>query len=51
MHALVTGSNGFVGPWLLAHLRESGDEVLGLTETTDITDPAALQDVLAIGGV
>lgn len=47
MHALVTGSNGFVGPWLLAHLRESGDEVLGLTETTDITDPDALQDVLA----
>jgi GDP-4-dehydro-6-deoxy-D-mannose reductase len=47
VHALVTGSNGFVGPWLLAHLRESGDEVLGLTETTDITDPDALQDVLA----
>ena len=47
MRALVTGSNGFVGPWLLAHLRESGDDVLGLTETTDITDPAALRDVLA----
>lgn len=47
MRALVTGSNGFVGPWLLAHLREIGDDVLGLTETTDITDPAALQDVLA----
>ena len=47
MRALVTGSNGFVGPWLLAHLHESGDDVLGLTETTDITDPAALQDVLA----
>jgi GDP-4-dehydro-6-deoxy-D-mannose reductase len=46
VRALVTGSNGFVGPWLLAHLRESGDEVLGLTETTDITDPAALHDVL-----
>ena len=44
---LVTGSSGFVGPWLVAHLRESGDEVLGLTETTDITDPAALDDVLA----
>ena len=28
-------------------MRESGDDVLGLTETTDITDPAALQDVLA----
>jgi GDP-4-dehydro-6-deoxy-D-mannose reductase len=28
-------------------LLDSGDDVLGLTETTDITDPAALQDVLA----
>jgi GDP-4-dehydro-6-deoxy-D-mannose reductase len=47
VRALVTGSNGFVGPWLLAHLRESGDEVLGLTETTDITNPDAIHDVLA----
>jgi GDP-4-dehydro-6-deoxy-D-mannose reductase len=48
VRALVTGSNGFVGPWLLAHLIESGDEVLGLTETTDITDPSAVNDVLAV---
>lgn len=47
MRALVTGSNGFVGPWLLAHLQESGDEVLGLTETTDINDPDALHAALA----
>ena len=47
MRALVTGSNGFVGPWLLAHLQESGDEVLGLTETTDINDHDALHDALS----
>lgn len=47
MRALVTGSNGFVGPWLLAHLQESGDEVLGLTETTDINDPDALHHAMA----
>ena len=38
MRVLVTGSRGFVGPWLIAHLTELGDEVLELPGTTDVTD-------------
>lgn len=30
MKALVTGAGGFVGPHLMAHLADSGDEVVGL---------------------
>ena len=43
MHALVTGSNGFVGRWLLAHLELQGDEVTGLDAEVDITDAAAIE--------
>ena len=45
MRAFVTGGDGFVGRWLQAHLRESGDEVVA--PTTDITDAAALAAVVA----
>jgi len=47
--ALVTGGSGFVGPHLVAHLREMGDDVV-LPETGgavfDITDRTAVHDVL-----
>ena len=42
MRALVTGSNGFVGRWLSAHLESQGDEVTGLDAETDVTDAAAI---------
>jgi GDP-4-dehydro-6-deoxy-D-mannose reductase len=38
VRVLVTGSRGFVGPWLIAHLSDLGDEVLELPATTDVTD-------------
>lgn len=50
MRALVTGSGGFVGRHLVAHLEEAGDEVLawsGGSETPDITDGEALRDALS----
>jgi GDP-4-dehydro-6-deoxy-D-mannose reductase len=49
VRVLVTGSGGFVGQWLMPHLRESGDEAVGLDEQIDITDPAALTE--AVTGV
>lgn len=42
MRVLVTGSRGFVGPWLMAHLDECGDEAVPLPEMTDVRDEAAL---------
>ncbi|MEZ5320806.1 MAG: GDP-mannose 4,6-dehydratase [Microthrixaceae bacterium] len=45
MRALVTGSGGFVGPHLTAHLRDEGDEVLTPTHAgcdVDIRDLDAL---------
>ena len=42
MRAFVTGIGGFVGRHLTAHLRASGDEVVGLTEGVDIADEAAV---------
>lgn len=48
MRALVTGATGFVGPHLLAHLRERGDEVTvpGDPEGLfDITDRARVLEV------
>ncbi|HUB69873.1 MAG TPA: GDP-mannose 4,6-dehydratase [Acidimicrobiales bacterium] len=42
MRALVTGSSGFVGHWLVKHLRDEGDEVVELPESLDIRDEAAI---------
>lgn len=42
MRALVTGSNGFVGGWLVSHLESHGDEVTGLDAEVDITDSDAI---------
>ena len=46
MRVVVTGSNGFVGHWLGAHLEESGDEVIGLDTEVDITVAAGLRDAM-----
>ncbi len=47
MRVLVTGSRGFVGPWLTAHLAACGDEVLVLAEDTDIRDEEGVRAALA----
>ena len=47
MRVLVTGSRGFVGPWLTAHLAACGDEVLVLPEDTDIRDEEGVRAALA----
>lgn len=43
MRAAVTGARGFVGPYLLAHLEASGDDVVALDrrgpDPLDVTDP------------
>ena len=46
MRALVTGSNGFVGRWLVAHLEAQGDQVTGLDAEVDITDAAAITEAV-----
>ncbi len=49
MRVLVTGSGGFVGGHLCAHLEAMGDEVVawsGGAGSPDITDPAALRHAL-----
>jgi len=46
VRALVTGAGGFVGPYLLDHLRSSGDEVGGTDLETDITDPDSIRRAL-----
>jgi GDP-4-dehydro-6-deoxy-D-mannose reductase len=49
VRVLVTGSKGFVGYWLIAHLEAQGDEVIGIDVEVDITDPPAIREaVLAI---
>jgi GDP-4-dehydro-6-deoxy-D-mannose reductase len=45
MRALVTGSNGFVGHHLLAHLTESGDDVHGVDREADVTNEAEMRRV------
>jgi GDP-4-dehydro-6-deoxy-D-mannose reductase len=42
MRAFVTGGHGFVGPWLVEHLRSSGDEVVVAGSGVDVTDPGAI---------
>jgi GDP-4-dehydro-6-deoxy-D-mannose reductase len=44
VRALVTGASGFVGGWLLDHVRTAGDEVLA--PEVDVTDAARLRDAL-----
>jgi GDP-4-dehydro-6-deoxy-D-mannose reductase len=50
MKAVVTGSHGFVGPHLVAHLEASGDSVIGLdrqrTDPFDVTDYARVREHL-----
>lgn len=47
MNVAVTGARGFVGPHLVSHLEESGDEVESLdrqgTRAVDVTDPDAVR--------
>jgi GDP-4-dehydro-6-deoxy-D-mannose reductase len=47
MRALITGGKGFVGHWLAAHLKDSGDEVVPIDIETDISDGPALREVVA----
>lgn len=42
MRAFVTGGKGFVGTWLVAHLQESGDEVVVVDREMDVTDALAV---------
>ena len=45
MRVLVTGSEGFVGTHLIAHLEQSGDEVRGIDREHDVTNVAAMREV------
>jgi GDP-4-dehydro-6-deoxy-D-mannose reductase len=49
MRAVVTGSSGFVGRYLVRHLEEGGDEVTGLDRHSgvDVTDPEAVRSFFA----
>lgn len=46
MRALVTGARGFVGTWLVQHLRASGDEVIGVDHEVDVTDGVAIAQAM-----
>ncbi|MDQ6840231.1 MAG: GDP-mannose 4,6-dehydratase [Actinomycetota bacterium] len=43
MRVLVTGSDGFVGRWLMRHLSALGDDAVALDPAVDVTDAAALR--------
>lgn len=43
MRAFVTGSGGFVGHHLVAHLRSLGDEVAAVDREVDVTDPKGVR--------
>ena len=47
MRALITGGKGFVGQWLTAHLKDSGDEVVVIDIETDVADGAAVRRVVS----
>ena len=51
MKALITGGTGFVGPYLAAHCREHGDDVVAVDRSgpdrLDITDRDAVHDSFA----
>ncbi len=48
MRAFVTGGHGFVGPYLLAHLEDCGDEVVAPDQhDVDLDDPDALTAAIA----
>lgn len=48
VRALVTGSLGFAGTHLCAHLRELGDTVIGVDrDDADLTDPSAAERLMA----
>ena len=46
MRVLITGGKGFVGQWLAAHLKDSGDEVAVIDIETDVADGAAVRRVM-----
>lgn len=46
MRVLVTGSKGFVAQWLIAHLEDHGDEVIGLDTEVDITASSGLRQAV-----
>lgn len=45
MRVLVTGSKGFVGKHLIAHLEQSGDEVHGIDREHDVTSVTSMREV------
>ena len=47
MRALITGGKGFVGQWLAAHLKDSGDDVVVIDIETDISNGPALRKAVA----
>ncbi|HWD53651.1 MAG TPA: GDP-mannose 4,6-dehydratase [Acidimicrobiales bacterium] len=47
MRALITGGEGFVGQWLAAHLKDSGDEVAVIDVETDVADGDAVRRVMS----
>jgi GDP-4-dehydro-6-deoxy-D-mannose reductase len=46
VRALVTGATGFVGPYLVSHLADAGDDVVGTDVELDITDADAIHGAL-----
>ncbi|HTT58663.1 MAG TPA: GDP-mannose 4,6-dehydratase [Acidimicrobiales bacterium] len=47
MRALITGARGFVGQHLTRHLRECGDEVVGIDREYDVTDETVMREVFS----